>query len=104
MAKDLRTFLDDIEGQNPNEIVRIKKEVDPYFEATGILAKMERQGDYRIVIFENVKGSKFPAISNVHADAKRVIGSIGIENGDIEAFIKEYSKRESNPFETKAYW
>ncbi len=39
MAKDLRTFLKDIEGQNPNEIVRIKKEVDPYFGATGILEK-----------------------------------------------------------------
>ncbi|MDA2934667.1 UbiD family decarboxylase [Acidobacteria bacterium AH-259-D05] len=101
MAKDLRTFLEDIEGQNSNEVVRIKKEVDPLFGATGILAQMERQGDYRMVIFENVKGSKFPAISNVHADAKRVIGSIGIENGDIEEFIKEYSKRESNPLKPK---
>ena len=40
MAKDLRGFLKELEAEEPDQILRVKREVDPHFEVTGVLAKL----------------------------------------------------------------
>ena len=56
---DLRGFIEYLETEHPEQIVRISKEVDPKFGVSGILERLERDGRFPLVIFENVKGSKF---------------------------------------------
>lgn len=99
MAKDLRAFLKEIEAEEPDQLVRIKKEVDPHFEVTGVLAKLESERKFPIVIFENVKGSTLPVVTNVHADARRLFRAIGFKNGTLPEFIREYAAREEHPIE-----
>ena len=91
MAKDLRTFLAELEADEPDQVIRVKREVDPHFEVTGVLAKLEQQRKFPVVIFENVKGSALPVVTNVHADARRLFRAIGLKNGTISEFIREYS-------------
>ena len=43
MAKDLRGFLKELEAEEPDQILRVKREVDPHFEVTGVLAKLEKE-------------------------------------------------------------
>lgn len=51
-------------------LIRIKEEVDPYLEMAAIhLRVYEKQGP--ALFFENIKGSKFPAVSNLFGTLER---------------------------------
>jgi 4-hydroxy-3-polyprenylbenzoate decarboxylase len=66
--RSLREALLDLEKQN--ELVRIKTEVDPYLEMAAIHLRVnEMQGP--ALWFENVKGTKFSAASNIFGTYKR---------------------------------
>ena len=96
-SPDLRGFIEYLEAEHPEQIVRITKEVDPHFGVTGILQKLENDGRFPLVIFDNIKGSDIPLVANMHADFDRLRLSLGMETGDIKAFLKEYAAREANP-------
>lgn len=66
--KSLRACVDDLEKNG--HLIRIKEEVDPYLEAAAIHLKVyEKQGP--ALYFENLKGSKFPAVSNLFGTVER---------------------------------
>ncbi|MBI2351309.1 MAG: UbiD family decarboxylase, partial [Deltaproteobacteria bacterium] len=72
MAKDLRTFLAYLEEHMPESLLYVDREIDPRFEASGVLSKLEREGRYPAVVFRKIKGSSFPVVSNIHADPERL--------------------------------
>ena len=57
MAKDLRGFLKELEAEEPDQILRVKREVDPHFEVTGVLAKLEKERSFP---WSSSKRSKVP--------------------------------------------
>src|SRR6201995_4993375 len=64
----LQSCITDLEKHG--HLVRIKQEVDPYLEMAAIhLRVFEHQGP--AILFENVKGSKFPAVSNLFGTLDR---------------------------------
>jgi len=64
----LRNCIIDLEKNG--HLVRIKEEVDPYLEMSAIQLKVyEAKGP--AILFENVKGSRFPAVSNLFGTAER---------------------------------
>lgn len=66
--KSLRACVDDLEKHG--HLIRIKEEVDPYLEAAAIHLKVyEKQGP--ALYFENLKGSRFPAVSNLFGTVER---------------------------------
>lgn len=66
--KNLAECVADLE--NHGHLVRIKEEVDPYLEMAAIhLRVYEKQGP--ALLFENIKGSKFPAVSNLFGTLER---------------------------------
>jgi 4-hydroxy-3-polyprenylbenzoate decarboxylase len=66
--KNLRECVDDLEKHG--HLIRIKEEVDPYLEAAAIHLKVyEQQGP--ALYFENLKGCKFPAVSNLFGTIER---------------------------------
>jgi 4-hydroxy-3-polyprenylbenzoate decarboxylase len=66
--KSLRDCVDDLEKNG--HLIRIKEEVDPYLEAAAIHLKVyEQQGP--ALYFENLKGCKFPAVSNLFGTIER---------------------------------
>ena len=58
---DLQAYIDHLEANN--FLVRVKSEVDPHLELTGIAKKFE--GD-KVVLFEKVKGSDFPVLIGLY--------------------------------------
>ena len=96
---DLRGFIEFLEKEHPEQVVRITKEVDPKFGVSGILERLERDGKFPLVIFENVKGSKIPLVANMHASFERLRLGLGMEHGDVKAFVKECAARQANPID-----
>jgi 2,5-furandicarboxylate decarboxylase 1 len=64
VAKDLRTFIAQVEEQHPQSYLRTSKEVDPNLELTGILRKFQDAGQYPMVLFEDVKGCDVRVLGN----------------------------------------
>jgi 4-hydroxy-3-polyprenylbenzoate decarboxylase len=66
--KSLQACIADLEKHG--HLLRIKEEVDPYLQMAAIhLRVFENQGP--AILFENVKGSKFPAVSNLFGTLER---------------------------------
>ncbi|MBS1503013.1 MAG: UbiD family decarboxylase, partial [Bacteroidetes bacterium] len=64
----LQACITDLEKNG--HLIRIKEEVDPYLQmATIHLRVFEHQGP--AILFENIKGSKFPAVSNLFGTLER---------------------------------
>ncbi|MCW3090898.1 MAG: UbiD family decarboxylase [Ferruginibacter sp.] len=66
--KSLEACLTDLEKNN--QLVRIKEEVDPYLEMAAIHLRVHEAGGPAL-LFENVKGSKFRAASNIFGTMER---------------------------------
>jgi UbiD family decarboxylase len=77
MPQDLRTFLDGIKRDNPEDFLVVSREVDPAFEITGIAVKLEQEAKRRpVLLFEKVKGTPFPVLTNLHAGRPRLAAAI----------------------------
>ena len=92
MQKDLRSFVNQLELQGPDEWLRITKKVSPKYEATAILFKLESQSRYPAVYFENIDGFSMPVITNVHATRKRLALALEVPESEL---IEEYKRREN---------
>jgi 4-hydroxy-3-polyprenylbenzoate decarboxylase len=76
----LGTFLRYLESID--ELRRVRVEVDPYLEVTEIAVRALRENKPAI-LFENVKGSKFPLVINVYGSERRIEHALGRHPGDI---------------------
>jgi len=66
--KSLQACIKDLEEHG--HLIRIKEEVDPYLQMAAIHLRVFEHGGPAI-LFENVKGSKFPAVSNLFGTLER---------------------------------
>ena len=74
MHPNLRTFLELLEREN--DLVTIQAEVDPYLELAEIHRRViERQGP--ALLFKNVKGSRFPVVTNLFGTVARIERAFG---------------------------
>jgi UbiD family decarboxylase len=78
MAQDLRSFLDLIKRTRPADVQVVSRPVDPAYEITALVIKLEKEGRRRpVLLFENVKGTSFPVLTNLHASRSRLAAAIG---------------------------
>ena len=96
-SPDLRGYIKFLEDNHPEELIYIKKEVDPEFGVSGILHRLEMDNHFEAVIFENLKDSNVPLVANMHAGLERLRYALGMETGDIDAFLAECATRQMNP-------
>jgi 4-hydroxy-3-polyprenylbenzoate decarboxylase len=94
----LRACVTDLEKHG--RLTRIKEEVDPYLQMAAIhLRVFEHEGP--AILFENVKGSKFPAVSNLFGtlDRSKFIFRDTLEKIKTLVDLKSYPVRAiKNPF------
>lgn len=91
MPKDLRHYLAELTRKLPAEYVRVQREVDPGFELPAVLRKLQDEDRYPAVLFEKVKGSRFPVISNLFASSNRLALAFGVS---VENLVEGYMKLE----------
>jgi 4-hydroxy-3-polyprenylbenzoate decarboxylase len=95
--KSLQACITDLEKNG--HLIRIKEEVDPYLQMAAIhLRVFEHEGP--AMLFENVKGSKFPAVSNLFGtlDRSRFIFRDTLENKNLVDIKNDPIKAIKHPF------
>ena len=69
MHKNLRSFLETLRKEN--EIFEITAAVDPYLEIAEIHRRVIEESG-KALLFQNVKGSQFPVVTNLFGTKKRI--------------------------------
>ncbi|AIY83343.1 MAG: menaquinone biosynthesis decarboxylase [Clostridium baratii] len=87
--KDLQTFIKELDSKG--ELKRINVEVDPELEISEITDRVSKKYGPAL-LFENVKGSKYPVLINAMGTYERMAMALGVENlndigNDIEEFM-----------------
>ena len=79
---DLRDFVDRLDEED--ELVRVKKEVDPVLEVAEItdrVSRREREHN-KALLFENAEGSEFPVLINAMGSVERIRLALEVEELD----------------------
>jgi 2,5-furandicarboxylate decarboxylase 1 len=101
MPQDLRTYLDLLIERYPDQLKVVNEEVDPEFEATAIVDKMEddpqRFPGFPAVLFRRIAGGSMPLLLNLHATYERLALSIGT---DVKGMVPSYAEREGKRIPT----
>jgi len=90
--RDLHEFIATCEKRG--WLKRIKAQVDPYLEIAEITDRVSKMdgGGYAL-LFENVKGSSFPVLTNTFGSMERMCLALGVDNlDDIQERIKDLMK------------
>ena len=95
MAQDLRSYLDLIKRKKPEEFVIVSREMDPAYEITALVVKLEKEARRRpVLLFEKVKGTPFPVLTNLHASRSRLALAM---NSAPEEMLKTYLRAMERP-------
>ncbi len=94
MAKDMRTYIRQLEERRPEDLLTIREEVDPRFGVTAIAQKLEEEGRFPVLFFERVKGSRLPLVINLTASYPRLALTV---DSTLQDMVQECARRESNP-------
>ena len=92
--KDLRSFMDRLETEGPEELLHVRKAVRREHEVTGLLMQLESSGRFPALFFHEVEGSSMPVVTNLHATRRRLAMALDVDAGDL---VEEYRRREGNP-------
>jgi UbiD family decarboxylase len=84
--RTLSAFLDDLERRG--DLKRVSREVDPEYEVTEIACR-EAKAEGPALLFENVRGARFPLAVNVLAATRRIEWALGRTPRAIGAEIEE---------------
>jgi UbiD family decarboxylase len=99
MAQDLPGFLDLIRGKQPKDVVTVSNAVDAVFEITATVVKLEREARQRpVLMFENVAGTDYRVMTNLHASRSRLALGMGAAPRDM---LQKYLAAMENPIPPK---
>src|SRR5438105_738590 len=88
--ESLAAFLDELEAEG--QLVRIRAEVDPVLEVAEITDRISKAYGPAL-LFENVRGSRFPLAINVLGSERRMARALGVKNlEEVAARIAELIK------------
>jgi UbiD family decarboxylase len=91
--QDLRSFLTSFEAAYPSKIVRIKDAVDLDYDTTAITFEFEKHGS-PVLLFENVKGSRFPVLMNLYGSRDRFAAALDVPEGEL---IERWANIDAKP-------
>jgi 2,5-furandicarboxylate decarboxylase 1 len=87
-AKDLRTFLRDVDEHPEQGVLRVTREVDSHHELSAVVKVLEPRGN-PLVLFENVRGSEMPVAVSLCGTRERIAIALGEREEDcVEAFSR----------------
>jgi 2,5-furandicarboxylate decarboxylase 1 len=94
MSQDLRSYLNLIKQNHPEDFLVVSGEVDPGFEITALTVKLEQEAKRRpILLFEKVKGTSFPVLTNLHAGRSRLAKAIHAKPEEMQrAYLRAMEK------------
>ena len=95
MSQDLPSYLQKIKNERPEDFVTVSREMDPAHEVTAAVVKMEKEARKRpVLLFENVKGTEFPVLTNLHASRSRLATAMNAKPNEM---LQTYMKAMEDP-------
>ncbi|MFH1383309.1 MAG: UbiD family decarboxylase [Chloroflexota bacterium] len=92
-TKDLKSYLELLKKNLPDELVVVDKKVNSKFELPAVIAKLASLNRYPAVLFNHVSGHDMTVVSNLFADHKRIALALECDEKDLHAV---YRAREDN--------
>jgi 2,5-furandicarboxylate decarboxylase 1 len=108
MARCLADWIELVESQAPEELVRVKKQVNPArFESACVVDALERERRFPAVLFESVtdlkgRSSDFAIVNNTFGTFRKIALALGMDTGrrmPILERILELAQRKEDPRE-----
>jgi 2,5-furandicarboxylate decarboxylase 1 len=75
---DLQSFMKQLEEKYPGEVAYVDAEIDPAYEPSALVAKLDAQGKRPMLVFTRIKGSAYPVVTNVTASRKKLAVALGV--------------------------
>src|SRR5712671_668915 len=91
--QSLRGFLQMVEAEYPEELLRISQPVDTRLEMTAIVFELERAGKSPVIIFQNPTANGMPVITNVAGNRKLLAACLGVDSKELPAAFRERCQR-----------
>ncbi|RKY19773.1 MAG: menaquinone biosynthesis decarboxylase [Planctomycetota bacterium] len=95
---DLRQFVQRLE--QAGELLRVSRQVDPELEIAAIADRVSRAGPEgnKALLFEDVKGSRFPVLINALGSQRRMLMTCGVERADqLEPLVGDFLAQIERP-------
>lgn len=83
--QDLRDFLTRYEAESPDRVLRIEEEIALDYESVAIAFELDRRRESPLLIFNKVKGSRFPVLMNLYSARDRYAAALGVPPADLLA-------------------
>ena len=93
IKQSLSYYLNILLKEHPEQVFRYREEVQKDYFLTSLVMEMDKRRNSRVVILENIKGSKIPVVGNIFSSRKRIATMLGC---NIDSFSKKWMKAENN--------
>lgn len=87
--QSLRGFLQMVERDFPEELVRIRTPVSTHLDITSLVFELERAGRSPVVIYEKVEGHTMPVVTNIAGNRKLLAACLGVKPADLPTAFRE---------------
>jgi 2,5-furandicarboxylate decarboxylase 1 len=102
MAKDLRSFIVQVEKELPDDFARVTKSISPHYEISALLTHLEKQKKYPLLYCENVAGYSAPVVINAQVSRRLMALALECEVRDLARTYGERQSRVLPPMEIES--
>ena len=92
-GQSMRAFLELVERDHPDELVRIAAPVRRELDITSAVFELARAGKSPVLIFENVEGSTMPVVTNLAGNRTLLAAAMGVRPEELAAAYRERAQR-----------
>ena len=85
----LRGFLEMVERDFPEEILRIREPVRTHLDVTSLVFELERAGRSPVVVYEAVEGHTMPVVTNIAGNRRLLAACLGVAPTELATAFRE---------------
>jgi len=85
----LRGFLEMVERDFPDEILRIREPVRTHLDITSLVFELERSGRSPVVVYEAVEGHTMPVVTNIAGNRRLLAACLGVAPAELPTAFRE---------------
>ena len=87
--QSLRGFLDMVERDYPEELLRIRTPVRRELDITSLVFELERAGKSPVVVYENVEGYKMPVVTNIAGNRRLLAACLDVDPAELPMAFRD---------------
>jgi 2,5-furandicarboxylate decarboxylase 1 len=89
----LRGFLEMVERDFPDELLRIREPVRTHLDMTSLVFELERAGKSPVVVYEAVEGHTMPVVTNIAGNRRLLAACLGVPPAELPTAFRERCQR-----------